>query len=203
MRFLIRLRRLKGNPTTLLAGILLGAILAGCGNATPPPPADAPWQTLYPSATPTSPPTNTIPLPAILPSPIPPTVEPSPPPSSTTVLPAPSPSATFLPPTAGSSPTSVQPTPFSTPPLPRPTPNPGSSSWVKERLDAVIALYRPTPAGDSPFAQPGRASDEGRARLLRKLRVQRLGRHRRSQTSTCNARTDALLLGRVSRNWTA
>ena len=42
---------------------------------------------------------------------------------------------------------SVQPTPSPTPPLPRPTPNPGSSPWVKERLDAVIALYRPTPAG--------------------------------------------------------
>ena len=33
------------------------------------------------------------------------------------------------------------------PPVPRPTPNPGNTEWVRQRLDAVIALYQPTPAG--------------------------------------------------------
>ena len=33
------------------------------------------------------------------------------------------------------------------PALPLPTPHPGNSAWVRQRLDAVIALYRPTPAG--------------------------------------------------------
>ena len=53
--------------------------------------------------------------------------------------------------------TSALPTPYPTPtpaptrtplpPVPVPTPHPDNTQWVRERLDAVIALYRPTPAG--------------------------------------------------------
>ena len=35
-------------------------------------------------------------------------------------------------------------------PPPLPTPHPGNSDRVTQRLDAVIALYRPTPAGAAP-----------------------------------------------------
>ena len=35
------------------------------------------------------------------------------------------------------------------PPVPRPTPHPGNSEWAQRRLDAVIALYRPTAAGQT------------------------------------------------------
>ena len=44
-------------------------------------------------------------------------------------------------------PTPLPPTPVPTPAFPRPTPHPYISAWAKQRLDAVIALYRPTPAG--------------------------------------------------------
>ena len=40
-------------------------------------------------------------------------------------------------------------TPTPLPPLPRPTPHPGNSQWVRQRVDAVIALYRPTEAGQA------------------------------------------------------
>ena len=43
--------------------------------------------------------------------------------------------------------TPPNPTPMVVPPVPRPTPNPGNTEWVRQRLDAVIALYQPTPAG--------------------------------------------------------
>ena len=44
-----------------------------------------------------------------------------------------------------SQPATVAPT--VSPPSPLPTPHPGNTTWVRQRLDAVIALYRPTPAG--------------------------------------------------------
>ncbi len=34
-------------------------------------------------------------------------------------------------------------------PLPLPTRRPDNTQWVRERLDAIIALYRPTPAGEA------------------------------------------------------
>ena len=34
-------------------------------------------------------------------------------------------------------------------PLPLPTPHPGNGDWVRQRIDAVIALYEPTPAGQA------------------------------------------------------
>ena len=37
--------------------------------------------------------------------------------------------------------------PSLSPAVPLPTPHPGNSPWVRQRLDAVIALYHPTPAG--------------------------------------------------------
>ena len=37
--------------------------------------------------------------------------------------------------------------PVAPPAAPLPTPHPGNTAWVRQRLDAVIALYRPTPAG--------------------------------------------------------
>ena len=49
------------------------------------------------------------------------------------------PTAVFLPPTP-------HPTPV---PIPLPTPHPHNSPWAKERLDAIVALYRPTPAGEA------------------------------------------------------
>ena len=39
--------------------------------------------------------------------------------------------------------------PPTTHPTPLPTPHPYNSPWAKERLDAIVALYRPTPAGES------------------------------------------------------
>ena len=44
-------------------------------------------------------------------------------------------------------PTQPSPTPTLLPPVPQPTPHPGNSVWVQRRVDAVIALYRPTAAG--------------------------------------------------------
>ncbi len=38
-------------------------------------------------------------------------------------------------------------TPTLLPPVPRPTPHPGNTGWVRERIEAVISLYEPTPAG--------------------------------------------------------
>ena len=46
-------------------------------------------------------------------------------------------------------PAQPSPTPTLLPPLPRPTPHPGNSEWVQRRLDTVIALYRPTAAGQA------------------------------------------------------
>lgn len=54
--------------------------------------------------------------------------------------------ATPLPSAAAAQPS---PTPTLLPPAPRPTPHPGNSQWVQRRLDAVIALYRPTAAGQA------------------------------------------------------
>ena len=39
--------------------------------------------------------------------------------------------------------------PPTTHPTPLPTPHPYNSPWAKERLDAIVALYRPTPAGEA------------------------------------------------------
>ena len=41
------------------------------------------------------------------------------------------------------------PTPLPTPAFPPPTPHLYISAWARERLDAVIALYSPTPAGEA------------------------------------------------------
>lgn len=54
--------------------------------------------------------------------------------------------ATPLPSVVAAQPT---PTPTLLPPAPRPTPHHGNSEWVQRRLDAVIALYRPTAAGQA------------------------------------------------------
>ena len=52
----------------------------------------------------------------------------------------------------------VQPTPRPSPaaglppgetPVPLPTPHPGNAAWIRERLDAVVSLYRPTAAGEA------------------------------------------------------
>ncbi len=34
-------------------------------------------------------------------------------------------------------------------PIPLPTPHPGNADWVTQRLDSVVALYGPTPAGEA------------------------------------------------------
>ena len=52
-----------------------------------------------------------------------------------------------MPPVTSLPPTSRPVTPFPNPPFPSPTPHPYISAWAKERLEAVIALYQPTPAG--------------------------------------------------------
>ena len=44
----------------------------------------------------------------------------------------------------------MPPTPHPTArPIPLPTTHPHNSPWAKERLDAIVALYRPTPAGEA------------------------------------------------------
>ena len=41
------------------------------------------------------------------------------------------------------------PAPTLLPPVTQPTPHPGNSEWVQRRVDAVVALYRPTAAGEA------------------------------------------------------
>ena len=121
--------------TLAAMAFVLAPVLAACSNGPRPTPASSPAQTV-------SPPAVSRPVPT--PSPVVSTATPPPSPTPRTVAPAarPSPSAP-LPPTASPLPS---PPP---PPLPLPTPRPGNSDWVRERIDAVVSLYRPTLAGEA------------------------------------------------------
>ena len=118
------------------AGILLSAIPAACGDTTPIPTASVPRQTStpFPARSPAPPVTPTL-MPSVLPS-VPPSATPP-------VEPSPQPSLIFPSPTSMATPT-TQP---AIPSHPLPTPHPYISAWAKKRLDVVIALYQPTPAG--------------------------------------------------------
>ena len=72
----------------------------------------------------------------------------SPPPSSTPNTTETIPTTTPTP-TASPVPSAVPPTLYPTPDFPPPTRHAGGTSWVEERLNAVISLYRPTPAGEA------------------------------------------------------
>ena len=111
--------------TLVLACVSLVGLLAGCNGDFELTPASAPGQVEDASATP--PPATATPA-------IPPTA---------TLRPAPL--ALRLP--TEPLPTVSLPTIQARPPLP--TPHPGASEWVRERLDAVVSLYRPTPAGEA------------------------------------------------------
>ena len=147
MRLLIHLRPLAANPAPLLAGILLGVILASCGGPTPSPPTHSPHQTLNPSTVSSPVPAIATSLPIPLPSPRPSSIKSDAALSPTAIRIAPTLSPTVLPATASPSPAARQSAPFPTLPLPHPTPHPDNSAWVKKRVDTVAALYRPTPAG--------------------------------------------------------
>ena len=123
-----------------VAAVALFAALISCGAETPgTAPATVPPEVLTETQVP-------VPIPTSAPG--------VPPPSSTVTasLPTPAPTAT-LPATATPeptpTPTAVPPTPYPTPDIPPPTPHTEATDWVKERLDAVIALYNPTPAGEA------------------------------------------------------
>ena len=114
------------------SGIALAAVLAACGGEPPPAPAAAPAPepaAAAASGVPTAVPATAARLPAATPV-------------ATLALP---PAAVA--PTVPPSPTPT-PLPVSTPP-PRPTPHPGHTAWVAERIEAVVSLYRPTPAGEA------------------------------------------------------
>ena len=104
---------------------MLVMVLTACGGEPLLTPAPAPEQA---EGSPTSPP----PVPAILAAP--PTLVSSPGPTAIAHTPRPSPIASLRPVQA---------------PVPLPTPHPGNSAWVGERINAVVSLYRPTPAGEA------------------------------------------------------
>ena len=83
------------------------------------------------------------------PSPTPKDVEVEPQGSSPpTVQPTPTEPSPPLRPEATAQPGATQPGTIGSP-TPLPTPHPETSSWVEQRLDAVVALYGPTPAGEA------------------------------------------------------
>ena len=125
----------------------MGAILAACGDATPSPTTYTTRSALNPLPAKFSTPAIATPLPAPRSPVAASSATPDAAPSSTAIRPASSPPPTFLP-SAGSLSSTPWPTaPLPAPPFPHPTPHPGNSAWVRERLDALATLYRPTPAG--------------------------------------------------------
>ena len=116
--------------------MLLATTLAACGEATPAPTAQSLRQTATPSQTLHAEPSIGVR--------ISPTQRPV---AALVSTPAVTPSQTASRPAPTQTPTPLPPTPVPTPASPRPTPHPYISAWAKQRLDAVIALYRPTPAG--------------------------------------------------------
>ena len=120
-------------PALAAMALALACVVAGCSEGPSSPPAPAPEEAERP---PTVPPpvsgiVRAVPTAALAP---PPSLTPSPTPSFAAPLVRPSPAA-------GSPPSPI--------PLPRPTPHPGNSPWVRERIDAVVSLYRPTLAGEA------------------------------------------------------
>ena len=93
-----------------------------------------------PGATPTPPPAQTATL-----APVEATAQPANT-AGTFPLPADIPTPANIQPSANVSgaPPQTQP-----PNLPLPTPHPYNSDWAQDRIDAVVALYRPTPAGEA------------------------------------------------------
>ena len=120
------------------AVVLSAAILAACSEPAPSPTGYASRETAVPSAAPSATLSITSQVP---PSPSPSSV-PSPAPLAT-------PSLTAIHPAPSPTPTPRLPTPLPAPAFPSPTPHPYVSAWARERLDAVIVLYRPTPAGQA------------------------------------------------------
>ena len=116
--------------------MLLAITLAACGEATPAPAAQSLRQTAAPSPAPHAQPSIEVR--------ITPTQRPV---AALFGTPSVRPSRTASRPAPTQTPTPPPPTPVPTPAFPRPTPHPYISAWAKQRLDAVIALYRPTPAG--------------------------------------------------------
>ena len=103
-----------------MAAALLAVVSASCGERPAPTVAPKTGQTAAPSQVP-PPPASVLPSRAAI---------------------RPAPGATQTVPTA----VSLSPTPV---PIPLPTPHPHNSPWAQERLDAIVALYRPTPAGEA------------------------------------------------------
>ena len=122
--------------TLPVAVMLLAITLAACGEATPAPTAHILRETTTPATRPHAEPAIEVGISTTQPPAIAPSSTPTARPSQTASRPAPT-----------QTPTPLPPTPVPTPAFPSPTPHPYISAWAKQRLDAVIALYRPTPAG--------------------------------------------------------
>ena len=116
--------------------MLLAITLAACGEATPASTAQSLRQTATPYPAPHAEPSIEV---RISPT--------QPPVAALFSTPTVRPSQTDSRPAPTQTPTPLPPTPVPAPAFPRPTPHPYISAWAKQRLDAVIALYRPTPAG--------------------------------------------------------
>ena len=124
--------------TFTVAAMLLAITLAACGEATPAPTAHILRETATPATAPHAEPTIEVRISATQSPVIAPSSAPTVTPSQTASRPAPT-----------RTPTLRLPTPLPTPAFPPPTPHLYISAWARERLDAVIALYSPTPAGEA------------------------------------------------------
>ena len=122
--------------TFTVAAMILAITLAACGEETPAPTAHILRETATQATRPHVEPTIEVR--------ISPTQPPAVTQSSTSTA---TPSQTASRPAPTRTPTSLPPTPVPTPEFTRPTPHPYISVWAKQRLDAMIVLYRPTPAG--------------------------------------------------------
>ena len=122
--------------TFMVAAMLLAMTLAACGEETPAPTAHILRETATPG--PHAEPSIEVRISATQP---PEVTQPS--------TPTVTPSQTASRPASTRTPTPLPPTPVPTPAFPRSTPHPYISAWAKQRLAAVIALYRPTPAGEA------------------------------------------------------